>query len=103
MDTNYVKMIYIRNIKCRILKVISHFESGEVTTTESKEKEFKIKRQIQQKKMVFADPIQKIELICEENNYHETYEMEKVKGIEIRYYSVTVDNQGNCCVLRAVN
>ena len=83
--------------------MVAHFESGEVKTIESNQKEIKIKRQVQQKKMIMADPIKKIELISEESNYHETYEMENVNGIEVRYYSITTDNQGNCCVLRAVN
>ena len=98
---NFVKTAYVRNPHNLQLRVNAHFDSGKTKSFSFSDKELKVKNEICSKKMVAVDPVKSIEIICEEEDYHETHEMDEVEGIEDRSYSVSQDNLGNTCVLMA--
>jgi hypothetical protein len=99
---NYVKAIYIRNPGKSKLTINAVFKSGQTKTINTSENETKVKGQLTSKKMVTVDPVKSIEIVCEEKDYREKYEMEDVSGIETRYYSVSHDLNGGTCVLMSM-
>ena len=97
---NYVKKIMIRNPKASELQVEAIFKSGNKKNFVSSEKEFWIKRESMAGKMLICDPVESIKLIAEEWKFKETYEMDDASGIEIRYYNIQPDPNGQVYVLQ---